>query len=439
MRCRNPDGTCGATQFNASGTTSDCFVEAPVNRGLCPDYDRNPNNNICSWNCGSCYTYPTPYSTPYTTPCFNTAPAAPTLSSPANGSTVASSPVTLVFSHNGSFGTNCGGNNNRLRVYAGIGSPSSLVCDLPAGSTSCQTSVSNNQNYQWKVQATNGALTADSATWAFTVNLYAGGWFQIKDSDVTSPGDLISRIPLQCTGTCVPQFGLSGTGGYAGVPAYGGSTSDFGGGTVSLNEWLANTRYSGRRYDYAWFAKLAPDGVFTDPGAVIGDSQIEGGDLVSGFSSGGFFWRYRNGDLTVNGTTNLGDRKVILFVNGNLTLKGRITVNDGKGFFAAIAKGNINVDPGVSHPNDPALEGVFMADGVIATGTKSPDPDNRLYIRGTLAGWGGIALQRDLDPDKDSGENNLVPAEYVEYAPDLILTFPRELLREGLVWKEVAP
>ncbi|MDO8503544.1 MAG: hypothetical protein Q7S60_02535, partial [bacterium] len=366
-------------------------------------------------------------------------PSAPSLSSPGNGSTIVSSPATLTFSHNGNFGTSCVGGSNRLKVYAGVGSPSSVVCDLPPGSTSCQTNVSNGQNYQWKVQATNGALTADSGTSAFSVLFNSGGWFQVQDSDVTSPGDLISKIPLTCTGSCVPQFGLSGGGGYPGVPAYGGSNADFGGGSVSLKEWLANTKYSGRRYDYAWFARLAPTGVFTNEESVITDSQISGGDLVSGFQSGGYFWRYKNGDLTINSTANLGDRKVILFVNGNLTIQGKINLDDGKGFFAAIAAGNINIDPGVSQPNNPALEGMFMANGTISTGTKSPNPDDRLYIRGALVGWGGINLQRDLDPNKTSGANNLNAAEYVEYAPDLILTFPRELLREGIVWKEVAP
>jgi len=135
----------------------------------------------------------------------------------------------------------------------------------------------------------------------------------------------------------------------------------------------------------------------------------------------------------------LGNRRLVLFVTGNLTVNNRITLDDGRGFFAAIVKGNINIDPGVSHPNQPSLEGMFLADGTINTGTKRPSADDRLYVRGALVGWSGVALQRDLDPTKTSGANNLAPAEFVEYAPDLVLTFPRELLREGLVFREVAP
>jgi len=31
------------------------------------------------------------------------------------------------------------------------------------------------------------------------------------------------------------------------------------------------------------------------------------------------------------------------------------------------------------------------------------------------------------------------PSELFEYAPDLILLFPPQLFRDGVVWREVAP
>ena len=61
--------------------------------------------------------------------------------------------------------------------------------------------------------------------------------------------------------------------------------------------------------------------------------------------------------------------------------------------------------------------------------------DNLLYVRGALIGWGGINFQRNLG-DTD---NENYPGEKIEYAPDLLFTFPRELFREGIVWKEIAP
>lgn len=264
-----------------------------------------------------------------------------------------------------------------------------------------------------------------------------GPWFQVKDADIQSGGNLVSKIPAQCVlPDCDPKFDLDGTGGYPGVCAYGGTTANFGSGTVSSKGWLANSGYAGRRYDYAFFEKLTPDGAFQTP---ITESEVTGGDLISGFQSGGYIWRYRNGNLTINGTTNLGIRKVILLVDGNLTINGRITLDDGTGFFATFVSGNIAVDPTVSHPNQPAIEGVFMADGTISTGTRITSSDDRLYIRGMLAAWGGINLQRDLDPTKASGANNTSAAEFIEYAPDLVFSFPRELARRGIVWREIAP
>lgn len=265
----------------------------------------------------------------------------------------------------------------------------------------------------------------------------ASPWFQVKDADVWATGDLTSSISQQCvdSSSCTEEFSLPGTGGYPGVAVYGGNNASFGAGKVSGKGWLAKSVNTAKRYDYAWFAKLAPTAAFTDPASVITDSQIAGGDLVSGYQSGGYIWRYRNGDLTINGTANLGDSKVILFVNGNLTIKGRITLNKGVGFFAAVASGNIQIDAGVSHPNQPALEGLYLSDGVISTGTKSPTADDQLYIRGSLVGLSGINLERNLG----ATNNETKPAEFIEYAPDLIFTFPRELAREGIVWREVAP
>jgi len=375
--------------------------------------------------------------------CSNSAPSAPSLTSPGNGSQLSTSTVTLSWNHNNQFGINCGGNNNQFQVFleAGDSTPDNIVCTLNSSTKECNVTVSDNQTYFWKVRATNGAVSTDSATWAFTPLISVGAWFQVQDTDLANPGDLISRIPAQCSSSpsCTAQFNLSGSGGFPGVPAYGGGTADFGSGSVSGEGWLANSGYSGRRYDYDWFARLAPAEVFTDPASVITDSQISGGDLKSGYNSRGYIWHYRDGDLTINSTANLGNTKVILLVTGNLILNGRITLDDGKGFFATFTKGSINIDSGVSHPNNPALEGLFLADGSISTGSKNPTPDDRLYIRGALVGWSGINLQRDLDPNLSTGANNEEAAEFIEYAPDLIFTFPRDLLREGLVWREVAP
>jgi len=58
--------------------------------------------------------------------------------------------------------------------------------------------------------------------------------------------------------------------------------------------------------------------------------------------------------------------------------------------------------------------------------------DSALSVRGALASYGGLSLQRDLS-------DNSTPAEYFEYAPDLMLLYPTKLSYRKINWKEVAP
>ncbi len=288
------------------------------------------------------------------------------------------------------------------------------------------------------------------------------GWWQVTDGDVMAAdltgasANIKSLIPEGCsTLQCQPYLNLEGGGGYPGVVAYGKvppstETANFGIGTplskVAVNSakrWLANSGYSGRKYDYEYFKKFVPPATFTDSSKIAAGSTISGGTLISGYQSGdGYTWRYAEGDLTYHGTANIDDRKLILIINGNFNIgdsnnNAQITVNKGTGFFAAIVKGNIIISGKVERSgSNPSLEGLYMANGVINTGTTQPGSnDNQLRIRGALIGWGGINFQRNLGDT----ENENKPGEKIEYAPDLLFTFPRELLREGIVWKEIAP
>lgn len=58
---------------------------------------------------------------------------------------------------------------------------------------------------------------------------------------------------------------------------------------------------------------------------------------------------------------------------------------------------------------------------------------NQLYVRGSLAGMGGINLQRVLT------DNTTTPAELFEYAPDQALLLPSVFGSKQTWWQEVAP
>ena len=282
-----------------------------------------------------------------------------------------------------------------------------------------------------------------------TVNVtLPGPWWQVRDADVTSGGDIVSPIPGTCTlPVCNPVFNLKGTGGFPGVTVYGGATADFqaGSGTGTVAEapysWLVNTSYSSSKiYDYSFFERQIPSDVaFTE----IDTPTYNGGDFNSGGSPArGYVWYHFDGpgDLTITGNVNLtGSRKVVLLVDGaDLYITGRINVQSpGNGYFMVVVgkdvnglKGNIIVDPSVSHPTDPGIEGVYLAEGEFRTGAGT----SRLYVRGAVASYGGIVLERDLE-----GNNDDTPAEYFEYAPDIIATFPQVFTSRRMRWKEVAP
>ena len=278
-------------------------------------------------------------------------------------------------------------------------------------------------------------------------------WWQTKDADIMTNGNISSKIPSGCTlPGCNPVFGLDGLGGFPGVVVYGGSSFDFnqavgnGANQVSSKNWLANASYLGKNYSYLYFSKLGPLVDCADDADKLCYNNlllpsITGGDLNSGGTPHrGYVWYKRVGDLAINGNVNLvGDRKVILLVEGgNLTINGLINLQaPGVGFFMTIVgkdangqKGNIIIDPSVTHPVQPGLEGMYLADAQFRTGAGS----SKLWVKGAVVAYGGVVLQRDL-----GGGNSTAPAEYFEYDPTLIFTYPRELTRHNMTWKEVAP
>jgi hypothetical protein len=260
-----------------------------------------------------------------------------------------------------------------------------------------------------------------------------GAWWQVVDADLAAKGDLQSRLPL------LAFFDALGAGGFPGVPAYSGSTN-LTGASVSETGWLANSDYSSTKlYDSNYFLNAIPEDTAITQ---ITQNSIDGSYLESGGEeSYGYLWYEYDGastgDLTINSSVDLGDREVVLIVkNANLYINGNITLTKGSGFFLAVAgkkadggKGDITVDPGVT-----SLEGIYEADNKFQTGTTGTG-DSQLTIRGSVAAYGGISLQRDLG----DAANQTTPAEIFEYAPDLELLFPEKLLTRVINWKEVAP
>lgn len=244
--------------------------------------------------------------------------------------------------------------------------------------------------------------------------LSADPWWQVEDGDIVASGDIISTVPS------TKYFNVVGLGGFPGVPVYNGSLLVTPG-VVSNPSWAwsANTATNqSRLFNYSYFANLVPsDIIFTDPSSTSIATDISDQD--------GYDWYKHTGNLTLS-ASDLLNRKVILFVDGNLTIDGNINVTDNQGFFVTFVNGTISINPSVT--GSPSLEGLYLSNSTFSTGVGT----SPINIRGSIASYGGISFERDLADDSS-------PAEYIEFAPDQVAMFPEKLMLSRTKWIEVAP
>ena len=243
-----------------------------------------------------------------------------------------------------------------------------------------------------------------------------GPWWQVKDGDVTATGDIVSKMPGGL------YFDTVGSGGFPGVPVYRDQIAVTPG-TISSTLWSANTTTSlPRIFNYSYFDNLIPDDT------VINDiSKLTTGVGVT-LDANGYEWYKITGNIDTAGNIDFGSRKVILFVKtGNFNINGKINLNDNSGFFGVFVNGNISVAGTVT--GSPSIEGMYIADTGFSTGLGT----SQLNVRGSVASYGGITLQRDLPDD------TVTPAELFEFAPDQVMLFPQKLMYKRTKWAEVAP
>jgi hypothetical protein len=247
-------------------------------------------------------------------------------------------------------------------------------------------------------------------------------WWQSTNASILSKGDVVSRIPCSAP-TCNPYLIYATLGNSPGVVTAGNpSTNRFGLGTASVPNWVAQTTTSAANYTFeSIFDQLPGDIVFNRPQ----------GSLNSGVSyRDGYIYSASEGDLIVNAAQNITN-KVILLVQGNVTLRNKINITTpGVGFLLIAATGDIIIDPSVGGGVGPHIEGLFLTNQQFVT---SPG-NTQLHVNGSVVAHGGFLLERDLED-----ANVDTPAELFSYDPRQILLFPRTLTKTPVVWREVAP
>lgn len=334
-------------------------------------------------------------------------------------------------SSNSNLTWNIGTNGTSQRLY--VSKTQSDTTNNCAAGTNCTVNANLNSStnlyplaglldpltiYYTKIVTYKDDTCSSSTNYSFTTPIANNPWWQVKDGDVTTDGNLTSRVPPGNV------FLTNGLGGFPGIAIYSGtfnlsSTQSL----ISSTSWNANTNSSqSRLFNYNYFSSLIPDDVVFNN---ITNLAIGGTSYSDGYE-----WFKVNGNLSIDSDIDFGNRKVILFIeNGDLSVNGRVNLNDGLGFFAVFVDGSININSSVS--GSPALEGIYVANSNFQTGTTGTG-DTRLHIRGSIATHGNFLLQRDL-------ADNSTSAELFEYAPDQILLFPDKLSFKQTRWAEVAP
>lgn len=286
-------------------------------------------------------------------------------------------------------------------------------------------------------------------------------WWKVVQGDVWTIGNVAATVPA---GSVFSEHVGMGYTGFPGIPFYasnlGGNLNDDDA-NISNKGWNADTNSfygtpvhpagdpeAGKpvnALDYEYFFGLLPSEIVDAFGAGTNSSRITSGNLTqtlinnSGFpfpTSGTDYWFYSTGDLTTSGVgtaITLGqNRKVVVFVNGNLNITKNIGINSpsGNSVLVLIVKGDIVIDPAVTYIN-----GIYITDGKFSTGSLAGDDnDSPLLVEGTVISWGGgVDLQRDRPVDIAT------PGEVFTYRPDYVLNIPKYFSQQSVTRREVNP
>lgn len=256
-------------------------------------------------------------------------------------------------------------------------------------------------------------------------------WMQGGIGDIVAgTGNVSSQIPAVCTDPvdCVLITGTSSLN--PGAVQAGGSISP-GNGEYSYPDppynWsVPNSPYAGVDYDYSFFDTKTSGKTFVAPNATLSNGTAD---------AAGYKWLKSAGAFTISSDINLGTNKVILFVNGDLNINGKINLTSGRGFFMAVVNGNINVKGSVGGAADatPDLQGLFFADQTFTSAVIDPAPQEQLHVQGMV-----VANAFNLN-NRSLADNSSTPAEFFEFSPALLLQLPASLGSKQIIWKEVAP
>lgn len=313
------------------------------------------------------------------------------------------------------------------------GSTNYTVLVNPNTETYIQANACVSRNFGAWTQTSSGSLS-DGGTLRYIVGFIPqAGWVRTVNGNVYAQNTVSSSIPSALS----TYFSMTSTTyGDAGIVSYG-SSYDFSRGTglgaanVSEPGWLIpHTNASANFYqefaermDVPGSATALTAPATTNPTCAAGTTCIY----------------YVNGDMTTESTDwSIGaTEKMVIFVNGNVTINGRIQIANG-GFFSIIASGDITVSTTLGvpvtapNPGNTNLEGIFITNGTFSTSNSTGN--NRLIVLGSV-----IANSFQLLRDAGAAYNDTYPSEVFRFDPQLLFTMPDEMKDIPYTWQELAP
>ncbi len=148
--------------------------------------------------------------------CTASAPAAPTLMSPANASSQSSTTASLLWNSVSSWGTACTGANNQYYVYLGTTNPPNYFTTVASNVTSLNAgNLTRGSTYYWQITASNGQLYSSSGVRSFTIlnNQIAGTVFYDAANNCGGAGWSTGGVAVSLNGGS--GNAVSGTGTFS--------------------------------------------------------------------------------------------------------------------------------------------------------------------------------------------------------------------------------
>ena len=250
--------------------------------------------------------------------------------------------------------------------------------------------------------------------------------------------------PTTCTGSDGSSCGSVISGQGPGVAQYGNSisTDDPNGLTptkVSTKEWMARGQIPApiaNKYNFDYWNKLlGPGDVLTNPninsnGNSINDLMVQG--AVKIYSLNG------NALNIVNDQMITKSGAIIFLVNGgNIEIKSTIVRKNKRTFIAFITNKDIEVQSNLNNGSSPALDGVFLADGVFRDDLNYSSGYTPQLIANGIFAASSFQFTRNLG--NGFSQNQTIPAELFTFDPSLVLAAPSIVARPEYTWQEVAP